>query len=136
MDPPAILQTVSHVILRHKNVRTGGNSSDYACLSGGRRARPASQRAHAWRGWRGWRGWRVWRDGGFGAVILAEDATYRNRKRDPHGRILLAEHVEPNRGVEVRGIPRCTHDEGTLVAQRSTRRYLGPERTRRYMQEL
>jgi PPOX class probable F420-dependent enzyme len=79
--------------------------------------------------------WHEWRDGGFSAVILAEDAKDRNLQRDPRASILVAEHGGLNRGLEVRGIARRTGDEGAVVTRRITLRYLGPERTRRYMQE-
>jgi hypothetical protein len=50
--------------------------------------------------------------------------------------ILVAEHGGRNRGPEVRGIACRTGDEGAVVTRRITLRYLGPERTRRDMQEL
>lgn len=80
--------------------------------------------------------WHEWQDGGFSVVILAEDVKDRHLQRDPRASILVAEHGGLNRSLEVRGIARRTSDEGAVVTRRITLRYLGPERTARFMQEL
>jgi hypothetical protein len=80
--------------------------------------------------------WHEWRDGGFSAVILAEDAKGRNLQRDPRASILLAEHGGLTRGLEVREIARRIDDEGAVVTRRITQRYLGSGCTDRFVQEL
>lgn len=80
--------------------------------------------------------WHEWRDGGFSVVILAEDVKDRHLQRDPRASILLAEHGGLNRSLEVRGIAQRASDNVEEVTRRITLRYLGPERTSGYLQEL
>ena len=80
--------------------------------------------------------WYEWRDGGFSIVIVADDSKDRNLRRDPRASLVVAEHGGLNRGMEVRGIARTTRDGVDEVNQRMTLRYLGPERTAMFLQEL
>ena len=80
--------------------------------------------------------WYEWRDGGFSIVIVADDIKDRNLRRDPRASLVVAEHGGLNRGIEVRGIARTTRDGVDEVNQRMTLRYLGPERSAIFLQEL
>ena len=80
--------------------------------------------------------WYEWRDGGFSIVIVADDSKDRNLRRDPRASLVVAEHGGLNRGIEVRGIARTTRDGVDEVNRRMTLRYLGPERTAMFLQEL
>lgn len=80
--------------------------------------------------------WHEWRDGGFNVVILEGDSKDRNLQRDPRVSLLIAENGGLNRGLEVRGIARRSRDEEAVVTRRIAQRYLGPERTARFMGAL
>lgn len=77
--------------------------------------------------------WHEWRDGGFSVTILEGDIKDRNIQRDPLVSLLIAENGGLNRGLEVRGIARRVRDEEAVVTRRIALRYLGPERTARFM---
>lgn len=80
--------------------------------------------------------WHEWRDGGFSVIIVADDIKDRNLRGDPRASLVVAEHGGLNRGMEVRGIARTTRDGVDEVNRRITLRYLGPERTSMFLQEL
>jgi PPOX class probable F420-dependent enzyme len=46
--------------------------------------------------------WHEWRDGGFNLWLPADDVKTRHLRRDPRATIVVAESVEPLRGVELR----------------------------------
>jgi len=80
--------------------------------------------------------WHEWRDGGFSVVIVADDVKDRNLQRDPRASIVVAEHGGLGRGMEVRGIARVTREDVDEINRRITLRYLGPERTAVFLQQL
>jgi len=46
--------------------------------------------------------WHRWRDGGFDVVTGSGDVKVRHLRRDPRASIVVYEHVQPYRGIEVR----------------------------------
>jgi hypothetical protein len=80
--------------------------------------------------------WHEWRDRGFSVIIVADDIKDRNLRRDPRARLVVAEQGGLNRCIEVWGIARTTHDGVDEVNRRITLRYVGPERTAMFLQEL
>jgi hypothetical protein len=80
--------------------------------------------------------WHEWKDGGFSAVILANDVKDRNLRRDPRANIIVAENGGINRGIEVRGIARLSYDDADEVNQSIVQRYLAPARADLFLREL
>ena len=80
--------------------------------------------------------WHEWRDGSFRVIIVANDSKHRNLQRDSRASIVVAENGGRNRGIEVRGIARVVDEDVDEATERITLRYLGPERTARYLQDL
>jgi len=80
--------------------------------------------------------WHEWRDRGFSVIIVADDIKDRNLQRDPRARLVVAEQGGLNHGMVVRGIARTSRDGVDEVNRRNTLRYVGPERTAMFLQEL
>ncbi len=72
--------------------------------------------------------WHEWRGGGFNLWLAADDVKTRHLRRDPRATIVVAESVDPLRGVELRTEARLL-DAGDLSdAVRIATRYVGPEK--------
>ena len=79
--------------------------------------------------------WHEWRDGGFNLWLAADDVKTRHLRRDPRATIVVAESVEPLRGVELRTEAELL-DAGDLSdAVRIATRYVGPEKGFEYVHE-
>ena len=79
--------------------------------------------------------WHEWRDGGFNLWLAADDVKTRHLRRDPRATIVVAESVDPLRGVELRTEARLL-DAGDLSdAVRIATRYVGPEKGFEYVHE-
>jgi PPOX class probable F420-dependent enzyme len=79
--------------------------------------------------------WHEWRDGGFNLWLAADDVKTRHLRRDPRATIVVAESVDPLRGVELRTEARV-HDAGDLSdAVRIATRYVGSEKGFEYVHE-
>jgi PPOX class probable F420-dependent enzyme len=79
--------------------------------------------------------WHEWRDGGFNLWLPADDVKTRHLRRDPRATIVVAESVDPLRGVELRTEARLL-DAGDLSdAVRIATRYVGSEKGVEYVHE-
>jgi hypothetical protein len=80
--------------------------------------------------------WHEWRGGGFRVNIMAADIKDRNLQRDPRASLVVAEQGGLNHSMVVRGIARTSRDGMDEVNRRITLRYVGPECTAMFLQEL
>jgi len=69
--------------------------------------------------------WHEWADGGFVICIPEGDAKLAQVRREPAVSILLAEHLLPYRGIEVRGFATVTSEPYAATMRRLALRYLG-----------
>jgi PPOX class probable F420-dependent enzyme len=67
--------------------------------------------------------WHEWRDGGFNVVTGGNDVKVRQLRRDSRASIVVYEHEEPYRGIEVRGEVRL--EAAGEAVRRIATRYLG-----------
>jgi PPOX class probable F420-dependent enzyme len=67
--------------------------------------------------------WHEWRDGGFNVATGSGDVKVRHLRRDPRASMVVYEHEQPYRGIEVRGEARI-EAAGDAVRRIATR-YLG-----------
>ncbi len=83
--------------------------------------------------------WHEWRDGGFNLWLSADDVKSRHLRRDPRATIVVAESVDPLRGVELRTEARLLPADdlsdasasrpGTWVRRRAPSTWRGPPTT-------
>jgi PPOX class probable F420-dependent enzyme len=71
--------------------------------------------------------WHEWRDGGFQVATGANDIKARHLRRDPRASIVVYEHEQPYRGIEVKGRARLLPEEPAAAVLRIAVRYLGTE---------
>jgi len=79
--------------------------------------------------------WHEWRDGGFNLWLPADDVKSRHLRRDPRATIVVAESVDPLRGVELRTEARLLDAGDLSVPVRIATRYVGPEKGFEYVHE-
>ena len=79
--------------------------------------------------------WHEWRDGGFNLWLPADDVKTRHLRRDPRATIVVAESVDPLRGVELRTEARLLDADDLSDAVRIAARYVGLEKGREYVHE-
>ena len=72
--------------------------------------------------------WHEWRDGGFNLWLPADDVKSRHLRRDPRATIVVAESVDPLRGVELRTEAGLLAADDLADAIRIATRYVGPRR--------
>ena len=77
--------------------------------------------------------WHEWRDGGFNLWLSADDVKSRHLRRDPRATIVVAESVDPLRGVELRTEARLLPADDLADAIRIATRYVGPEKGDEYV---
>ena len=78
--------------------------------------------------------WHEWRDGGFNLWLAADDVKSRHLRRDPRATIVVAESVDPLRGVELRTDARLLPADDLTDAIRIATRYVGPEKGAEYVE--
>lgn len=78
--------------------------------------------------------WHEWRDGGFNLWLSADDVKSRHLRRDPRATIVVAESVDPLRGVELRTEARLQPADDLSDAIRIATRYVGPEKGAEYVE--
>ena len=69
--------------------------------------------------------WHEWAAGGFVICIPDGDVKLAQIRREPAVSILVAEHVLPYRGIEVRGVAAVTSDPYGATMRRLALRYFG-----------
>jgi PPOX class probable F420-dependent enzyme len=79
--------------------------------------------------------WHEWRDGGFNLWLPADDVKTRHLRRDPRATIVVAESVDPLRGVELRTEARLLDADDLSDAVRIASRYVGSEKGFEYVHE-
>ena len=79
--------------------------------------------------------WHEWRDGGFNLWLPADDVKTRHLRRDPRATLVVAESVDPLRGVELRTEARLVPADDLAGAIRIATRYVGPEKGAEYVEE-
>ena len=71
--------------------------------------------------------WHEWRDGGFQVATGANGIKVRHLRRDPRVSIVVYEHEQPYRGIEVKGHAQLLPEEAPAAVLRIAVRYLGTE---------
>jgi PPOX class probable F420-dependent enzyme len=79
--------------------------------------------------------WHEWLDGGFNLWLPADDVKTRHLRRDPRATLVVAESVDPLRGVELRTHARLVVANDLAVAIRIATRYVGAEKGAEYVDE-
>jgi len=77
--------------------------------------------------------WHEWRDGGFNLWLPADDVKTRHLRRDPRATLVVAESVDPLRGVELRTRARLIPADDLAGAIRIATRYVGAEKGAEYV---
>jgi PPOX class probable F420-dependent enzyme len=78
--------------------------------------------------------WHEWRDGGFNLWLPADDVKTRHLRRDPRATIVVAESVDPLRGVELRTEARLLPADDLADAIRIATRYVGTQKGAEYVE--
>jgi len=78
--------------------------------------------------------WHEWRDGGFNFWLPADDVKTRHLRRDPRATLVVAESVDPLRGVELRTEARLFAPRDLADAIRIATRYVGAEKGIEYVE--
>jgi hypothetical protein len=73
--------------------------------------------------------------GGFNLWLPADDVKTRHLRRDPRATIVVAESVDPLRGVELRTEARLLDADDLSDAVRIATRYVGPEKGAEYVHD-
>jgi len=71
--------------------------------------------------------WHEWRDGAFQVATGANDIKVRHLRRDSRVSIVVYEHEQPYRGIEVKGHARLLPEDAAAAVVRIAVRYLGTE---------
>lgn len=78
--------------------------------------------------------WHEWREGGFNLWLPADDVKTRHLRRDPRATLVVAESVDPLRGVELRTEVRLLEPDDLTDAIRIASRYVGPRKGAEYVE--
>jgi hypothetical protein len=82
--------------------------------------------------------WHEWQDGGFNIITGDDDIKARHIERQKRAVAVVSDNDFPFRGIELSCEPTLVHDRtfGQQVIRRIARRYLGEERSERYLEQL